>query len=48
MTESYHLSYTFILENRRQVYIISESGADHSLCLYRVVQFSDKWEKLSH
>lgn len=46
ITEPYHLSYPFIFEKDGQIYIMPETGADHSLYLYQAVQFPNKWEKL--
>lgn len=49
--KDYNRSPSFIIsvyfEKQGQVYIMPESGADHSLYLYKAVQFPDKWEKLN-
>lgn len=47
ISEKYHLSYPYIFEKNGQVYLIPESGAARSLCLYRATEFPDKWEKVS-
>lgn len=45
ITEPYHLSYPCIFRQNGEIYIMPESGADHSLYWYRAEQFPDSWVK---
>lgn len=44
--EDYHLSYPYIVEKDNEIYIIPESGANHSLYVYKAIQFPDIWKKI--
>lgn len=43
--ESYHMSYPCIIQSGEDIYIMPETNAGNVLCLYRAVEFPDKWEK---
>ena len=43
--EDYHLSYPFIRQDGKDIYIIPESGAARDLHVYKAKQFPDQWEK---
>jgi hypothetical protein len=40
----YHLSYPFVIEDNGAMYMIPESSENHSIDLYRCVEFPMKWE----
>lgn len=46
IVEPYHLSYPFIYEEKGEIFIIPESGANRSLDVYRSVEFPNKWKKI--
>ncbi|HKI52905.1 MAG TPA: hypothetical protein VJ987_02180 [Anaerolineales bacterium] len=39
----YHLSYPFIFEHRGEFYMIPETAQNHSIEVFRCVQFPEKW-----
>ncbi|NLE02846.1 MAG: arabinan endo-1,5-alpha-L-arabinosidase, partial [Fibrobacter sp.] len=45
--EKYHISYPFVFEYNKQIYLIPESAEGRKLCLYRAVEFPFKWENCS-
>lgn len=45
ISEPYHLSYPFIFEIDGEIYIMPESGENHSLYLYQAVSFPDIWKR---
>ena len=40
----YHLSYPFIFEYRRQIYMLPEAAQNRAVELYRCARFPDQWE----
>ncbi len=44
LTESYHLSFPTVFDWNGEVWMIPETGTNHSLNLYRCKQFPDEWE----
>ena len=40
----YHLSYPFIFEQQEQIYMIPETEQNHTLELYRCIDFPNHWE----
>jgi hypothetical protein len=44
LERQYHLSYPFLLEHNKQLYMIPESAENHQIELYRCVRFPDQWE----
>ena len=44
LEQAYHLSYPLVFEHQGGVYMIPESCEDHSIKLYKAVQFPYKWE----
>lgn len=42
--EPHHLSYPHIFEHGGQTYCVPESGGIRKVCLYRCVEFPDRWE----
>ena len=47
LTESFHLSFPTVFEWNGDIWMIPETGTNHSLNLYRCKQFPDQWE-LAH
>lgn len=47
LTESFHLSFPTVFEWNGGIWMIPETGTNHSLNLYRCKQFPDQWE-LAH
>lgn len=45
LKEAFHLSFPTVFDWRGETWMIPETGADHSLSLYRCIQFPDVWEK---
>lgn len=45
ITEPYHMSFPFIFENDGEIYIMPETSSNHTLSLYKAIEFPDKWEK---
>ena len=39
----HHLSYPFVVEERGEIYMLPEAGADHVVELYRADPFPDRW-----
>lgn len=44
LTESYHLSFPNVFEWNGEVWMLPETGTNHSLNLYRCKQFPNEWE----
>ena len=44
LTESFHLSFPTVFEWNGDIWMIPETGTNHSLNLYRCKQFPDQWE----
>lgn len=44
LEESHHLSFPFIIEDNKEVYMVPESGSAGRMDLYRCVEFPLKWE----
>ena len=44
--ENFHMSFPQVFEWNGGLYMIPETGDDHSLILYRAVDFPDKWERV--
>jgi hypothetical protein len=44
LSEPFHLSYPYVFKSNGSYYMIPESGAAHSIRLYRAVEFPTKWE----
>lgn len=42
--EEHHLSYPYVFEHDGETYCIPESGAVRKVCLYRCVEFPQRWE----
>jgi hypothetical protein len=40
----YHLSYPFLFEHEKQLYMIPETGENNGIELYRCTRFPDQWE----
>jgi hypothetical protein len=40
----YHLSYPFIFEYKGEIYMLPETGTNHSVEVYRCTQFPNRWE----
>jgi hypothetical protein len=41
----YHLSYPFLVEDRGELFMIPESAANHTIEIYRCVDFPFKWKR---
>lgn len=46
ISEPYHLSYPCVFEHKGEIYMIPESADNHSVDMYKAVDFPDRWEKL--
>ena len=44
LSESFHLSFPTVFEWNREIWMIPETGTNHSLNLYRCKHFPDQWE----
>lgn len=44
LERAYHLSYPFLFEHRGETFMIPETARNHTVELYRCVQFPDRWE----
>lgn len=44
LEEAFHLSFPNVFRWRSDIWMLPETGADHSLRLYRCAHFPDKWE----
>ena len=47
LRENYHLSYPCIFEYQGEVYMIPESADNHSIDLYKAVEFPNRWQKVA-
>jgi len=47
LREDYHLSYPFLIEDGDELFMVPESGQNHSVDLYRCTRFPDHWEKVA-
>lgn len=47
MARPWHLSYPFVFAWNGEVWMVPESGANHSVELYRAVGLPDRWEKVA-
>ena len=45
ITEDTHLSYPFIFSKDDDIYIMPESGAAKTLCIYKAINFPNQWVK---
>lgn len=45
LTEPWHLSYPFLIEDKGELWMIPESSEHRDVALYRCVRFPDKWER---
>jgi hypothetical protein len=45
LEEPWHLSYPFLIEDKGELWMIPESSTNNDVCLYRCVEFPDKWER---
>lgn len=43
--EEHHLSYPYIFQQGKDIFIIPEANASNMLYVYRAIEFPDKWEK---
>jgi hypothetical protein len=46
--EPFHLSFPFIFESNKKIYIIPESEQSNSISLYEAADFPNKWTKLTN
>lgn len=46
ISETHHLSYPLVFQEKGDIYIMPEAKSSHSLYLYRAKSFPDKWERL--
>ena len=44
--EDYHMSYPYIFEYENNIHIMPETRDNTELCVYRAIEFPDKWEKI--
>lgn len=44
--EPFHLSFPTVFDWNGRIWMIPETGSDHSLTLYRCTDFPDRWEKV--
>jgi hypothetical protein len=47
LTEPWHLSYPFPIEDKGELWMIPESSAHRDVALYKCVRFPDRWERHS-
>jgi hypothetical protein len=45
LKENYHLSYPFVFENEKDIYMIPETSENKTIELYRCTEFPHKWVK---
>lgn len=45
LTEPWHLSYPFMIEDKGELWMIPESSAHRDVALYKCVRFPDRWER---
>ena len=45
LEEPWHLSYPFLIERGRELFMIPESSANRDIALYRAVEFPLKWQR---
>lgn len=45
IVEDYHMSYPYIFQHGKEIFIIPETNASNELYAYRATAFPDKWEK---
>lgn len=45
LERDYHLSYPFLIEDEGQLYMVPESAANHTIEIYRCIDFPAKWRR---
>jgi len=47
MSAPYHLAYPSVFKHNDEVYMTLEEARSDNICVYRLIDFPDKWEKIS-
>jgi len=44
LSQSHHLSYPFVFKHEGEIYMVPETAAQNSICLYKAAHFPEQWE----
>jgi len=47
VSRPYHLSYPFVFQHDDATYMTLEEAKSNEICLYRLIEFPDKWERVA-